>query len=152
MFIAIILDSIVIDIYHFYTIGSYDKEIKGRQNMIIIKTILFLLVIFILLSSRMVTNMTAAGVSISPNASDVHAIVKEKYTKNGIAYVTLDIIAAEDYKSMPNFMKENIGKDIVVMVSKDDLSFFDKKEVNVLVAVSGDERSQFYTAKIKPAK
>jgi hypothetical protein len=131
-------------------IGLYNKEIKRQQNTIITKTIWFLLVIFILLSTRM--DIMANGVSIAPNASDVHAIVKEKHVTNGIAYVRLHILTAEDYKLMPNFMKENIGKDIVVMVSKDDLSFFDKKEVNVLVAVSGDERGQFYTAKIKPAK
>jgi hypothetical protein len=133
-------------------IELYNKEIKGRQSTIVIKTILLLLVIFILLSSKMDTVMAAAGVNISPNASDVHAIVKEKHATNGVAYVTLHILTAEDYKSMPNFMKENIGKDIVVVVSKDDLCFFDKNEVNVLIAVSGDEQGQFYTAKIKPEK
>lgn len=50
-------------------------------------------------------------VSIMPNASDVHAIVKEIYVddKENIAHIKLHVIRADNYKSMPNFMKENIG-------------------------------------------
>jgi hypothetical protein len=92
-------------------------------------------------------------VSIIPNASDIHAIVKEKRVdeKENVAYIKLHVITADNYKSMPNFMKENIGKVITITVSIDDLNFFEKdKEVNLLVSVSGDERQQFYTGRIKP--
>jgi hypothetical protein len=48
-------------------------------------------------------------------------------------------------------VKENIGKVITIVVSKDDLDFFKAKdEVNLLISLSGDERGQFYTARIKP--
>jgi len=91
-------------------------------------------------------------VNIIPNASDVHAIVKDKRVqeKDNTAYIKLHVIRADNYKSMPNFMKDNIGKVITIVVSKDDLDFFKKDQVNLLVSVSGDERHQFYTARIKP--
>jgi hypothetical protein len=92
----------------------------------------------------------ASSVSIVPNTSDVHAIVKNTtpIDEEDVANVTLYIISAKDYKSMPNFMKDNVDKNITVIVSKDDLNFF-KGEVNVLVSVFGDEKGQFNVAKPK---
>lgn len=91
-------------------------------------------------------------ISIIPNASDVRAIVKDKLIdeKENVVYIKLYVIRADNYKSMPNFVRENIGKEITLTVSKDDLDFFKKNEVNLLVSVSGDERRQFYTGRIKP--
>jgi hypothetical protein len=92
-------------------------------------------------------------VTTIPNTSDVHALVKEKQVeeKENTAYVKLQVISADNFRSMPNFVKENIGKVITIVVSKDDLDFFkEEDEVNLLVSLSGDERHQFYTARIKP--
>jgi hypothetical protein len=91
-------------------------------------------------------------VTTIPNASDVHAFVKEKQVeeKGNTAYVKLQVISADNFRSMPNFVRENIGKVITIVVSKDDLDFFkEEDEVNLLVSLSGDERGQFYTARIK---
>jgi hypothetical protein len=90
-------------------------------------------------------------VSIMPNASDVHATVKEIHVddEENIAHIKLHVTKADNYKTMPNFMAENIGKDITIPVSKGDIDFFKKGEVNLLVSVSGDERHQSYTGTIK---
>ena len=92
-------------------------------------------------------------ISIIPNVSDVHARVKERLVdeKENIAHIRLHVIRADDYESMPNFVKECIGEEITLTVSKDDLDFFKgNEEVNLLVSVSGDERHQYYTGRIKP--
>jgi hypothetical protein len=92
-------------------------------------------------------------VTVIPNASDVHGLVKEKQIgeKENTADVKLHIISADNYMSMPNFVKDNVGKVITIVVSKEDLSFFNEEaEVNLLVSLSGDERQQFYTARVKP--
>jgi len=90
------------------------------------------------------------GIGTMPNASDVYAEVKEKQVVGEIAKIRLHVIDAKDYKSMPNFVKDQIGGDITITVSKDDLPFFEKDKVNVLVSLTGDERQQEYTARIKP--
>ena len=90
------------------------------------------------------------GIGIIPNSSDVYATVKDKKIINDVGYVTLHINEVKDYNSMPNFVKDQIGKDIMIVVSKDDLSYFNKENVNVLISVIGDEKGQEYTAKIKP--
>ena len=91
-----------------------------------------------------------SGIGIVPNVSDVYATVKEKKIINDVGHVTLHIIEAKDYESMPNFAKDQLGKDITVVVSKDDLPCFNKESVNVLISVIGDEKGQEYTARIKP--
>lgn len=92
----------------------------------------------------------ASGIGIIPNASDVYATVKEKKIINGTGYVTLHVIEAKNYKTMPNFVSDQIGKDITVVVSKDDIPYFSKENINILVSVIGDEKHQEYTARIKP--
>jgi hypothetical protein len=113
---------------------------------------LSLLVTFILLiNNKNCAVIMASNVGIIPNASDVRAIVKDRHLENGTAYVTLHILTAEDYKSMPNFIKGSVGEDIQIVVSKDDLVFLDmNKQVNVLVSILGDEQGQYYTARLKP--
>jgi hypothetical protein len=96
----------------------------------------------------------SSGVGVIPNASDVYAVVKRKWEDSGeknIGYVRLQMVSANDYRGMPNFVKEKIGKEIDTTVSKQDLDFF-KHTVNVLVSFVGDEKQQqqFYTARIKP--
>jgi hypothetical protein len=92
-------------------------------------------------------------VTTIPNASDVHALVKEKRVdeKGNTAYIKLQVISVDNFRSMPNFVKENVGKVITVLVSKDEVDFFkEEDEVNLLISMSGDERGQAYTARIKP--
>ena len=62
----------------------------------------------------------------------------------------LFIVEAKDYEQMPNFIKDKIGKELDIVVSKDDLSYFDREEVNILVSLIGDEKGQSYTARVKP--
>lgn len=87
-----------------------------------------------------------------PNASDVHGIVKDKLIdeKEDVVYIKLYVNRADNFKSMPNFVKEDIGKEITLTVSKDDLDFFERNEVELLVSISGDEKHQLYTGRIKP--
>jgi hypothetical protein len=89
-------------------------------------------------------------VSVAPNASDVYAKVKGITSTGDIATVRIFVIKAEDYKKMPNYVKDKIGREIEIAVSKDDISFFEKDEVNVLVTMIGDEKGQSYTARVKP--
>jgi hypothetical protein len=58
-------------------------------------------------------------------------------------------MSAKDYKEKPDFVKEKIGEEIYITVSKQDLDYF-KDTVNVLISFVGDEKQQFYTARIKP--
>jgi hypothetical protein len=58
-------------------------------------------------------------------------------------------MSAKDYKEKSNFVKEKIGEEIDITVSKQDLDYF-KDTVNVLISFVGDEKQQFYTARIKP--
>ncbi len=90
------------------------------------------------------------GVSVAPNTSDVYAKVKGTTSNGDIATVRLFIVEAKDYEQMPNFIKDKIGKELDIIVSKDDLSFFNREEVNILVSVIGDEKGQSYTARVKP--
>ncbi len=90
------------------------------------------------------------GVSAAPNASDVHAKVKGTKRAGEIATIRLFIVEAKDYDQMPNFVKDKIGKEIEITVSKDDLKFFERAEVDILISVAGDEKGQSYTARIKP--
>src|SRR5215212_6786711 len=94
-----------------------------------------------------------SGVGVIPNASDVIAVVKRKWEdsrQKNIGYVKLHVLSANDYKGMPNFLKEETGKEIDITVSKEDLDFF-KDTVNVLISFIGDEKQQqFYTARRKP--
>ncbi len=90
------------------------------------------------------------GIEVTPNASDVVAKVKDKIPIDKTANVTLHVLEANDYQNMPNFVKDKIGKDITITVSIDDLPYFDKDVVNVLISFVGDDRGQMYTAQIKP--
>lgn len=90
------------------------------------------------------------GVSVAPNTSDVCAKVRGTTRSGDIATVRLFIVEAKDYEQMPNFIKDKIGKELDIIVSKEDLSFFDRDEVNILVSVIGDEKGQSYTARVKP--
>lgn len=128
---------------------KYYKSAKIKTSFLLIRYVFGIIAIFILLQQNL--HYMTGAVSFIPNASDVIAIVKEKHTANGLAYVTLHIISANNYKSMKNFITDYIGKDITIVVSESDLTFFNKKEVNVLVSVSVDKGGeQFFTAKIKP--
>jgi hypothetical protein len=118
------------------------------EDMLLLK--LFLIFILMIYLFPIEIYSMNSGVSIMPNSSDVYATVKEKKIINDIVYVTLHINEAKDYKSMPNFIKDQIGKDVIVVVSTDDLAYFNKDNVNVLLSVTGDERGQQYTAEIKP--
>jgi hypothetical protein len=98
----------------------------------------------------------AAGVSILPNSSAVHAIVKEKnHTPKGnkqetVSNVTLYIISAADYNGMPNFMKENEGKNITSLMSRDEAIQINlEQEVDLIVSVIGDERGEYNKATLK---
>jgi len=119
---------------------------SDRRVLILVKPIFVLLIIGI-------TQM-AAGVSIIPNTSEVHAIVKQRSIVDGekTARLTLYVLSANDYNGMPNFMKENVGKNVTVVVSGDIIHCFEHDEVNILVSVVGDERGQFYIAKPKPTE
>ncbi len=67
------------------------------------------------------------GIGVIPNASDVFAKVKEKYLVDEIvAKVTLQVLELKDYQSMPNFVKDKIGKDITITIAKEDLPYFIK--------------------------
>ncbi len=90
------------------------------------------------------------GIGVIPNAGDVYAEVKEKVLAGNVAHITLHILEAKDYNSMPNFVKDQVNKDITITVSKDDLPYFEKDRVNILVSLEGDGKQQSYTAKIKP--
>jgi hypothetical protein len=90
------------------------------------------------------------GVSVAPNTSDVYAKVKGTTRSGDLATVRLFIVEAKDYEQMPNFIKDKIGKELDIVVSKDDLSFFNREEVNILVSVIGDEKGQSYIARVKP--
>jgi len=92
----------------------------------------------------------ANGIEVIPNASDVVAKVKDKTAVNKTSNVTLHILEANDYQDLPNFVRDKIGKDITITVSIDDLPYFGKDIVNVLISFVGDERGQMYTARIKP--
>lgn len=128
---------------------TYYNSDKIKTSFLLIKYVFGIIAIFILLHQNL--HYMTGAVSFIPNASDVIAIVKEKHTANGLGYVTLHIISANNYKSMKNFIKDYVGKDVTVVVSESDLTFFDKKEVNVLVSVSVDKGGeQSFTAKIKP--
>jgi hypothetical protein len=128
---------------------TYYKSAKIKRSFLLIRYVFGIIAIFILLQQNL--HYMTGAVSFIPNASDVIAIVKEKHTANGLGYVTLHIISANNYKSMKNFMGDYIGKDITVIVSDSDLTFFDKKEVNVLVSVSVDKGGeQSFNVKIKP--
>lgn len=113
-------------------------------------SVVYLTFITMIYLSQVSTYTMASGVGIMPNASEVYAIVKEKKIANETGYVTLHVIEAKNYKSMPNFVSDQTGKDITVIVSKDDIPYFDKENVNLLISVIGDERHQEYTARLKP--
>jgi len=89
------------------------------------------------------------GISVAPNASDVYAKVKGKTINGELGKVRLLVLEAKDYNQMPNFVKDKIGQDIEITVSKDDLKYFEREDVNVLVSFIGDEKQQSYTARIK---
>jgi hypothetical protein len=111
--------------------------VKDRIDLI------FLIAVYILLAIG-ITRM-AAGVSVIPNNSEVRGLIKEKSIDNaGVSRLTLYVISANDYNGMPNFMKENIGKNITVLVQSNKLHCFKSNEVNMLIKLSGDERGQFY--------
>jgi hypothetical protein len=111
--------------------------------------IIYALIIFYLLGFSIYSMVY--GIGVIPNASDVYAKVKEKYlVDEKVAKVTLQVLEAKDYRSMPNFVKDKIGKNITITVAKDDLPYFQKDMVNVLVSLDGDQKQQFYTARIKP--
>lgn len=112
--------------------------------------VLFFALIAMIYLSQINSYSMGSGIGITPNAGDVYATVKEKKIINDTGYVTLHIIEAKNYKSMPNFVSDQIGKDITAVVSKDDIPYFSKENVNVLISVIGDEKNQEYTAKIKP--
>ena len=111
-------------------------------------TLLFIFIPMIYLS-QLSTSSMGYGIGIQPNASDVYATVKEKKVVNETGYVTLHVMEAKNYKSMPNFVSDQIGKNITVVVSKDDMPYFSKENVNVLISVIGDEKHQEYTARLK---
>ena len=90
------------------------------------------------------------GIGATPNAGDVVAEVKGKVPMGNTAEVTLHVLEVRDYQNMPNFVKDKIGKDITITVSIDDLPYFEKDIVNVLISFVGDERQQLYTARLKP--
>lgn len=113
-------------------------------------SVLYLTFITMIYLSQVSTYSMASGVGIMPNASEVYAMVKEKRIINATGYVTLHVVEAKNYKSMPNFVSDQIGKDITVIVSKDDIPYFYKENVNVLISVIGDEKHQEYTARLKP--
>src|SRR3712207_4053006 len=94
--------------------------------------------------------MGGDGVDVVPNASDVHAKVRETKSNGDIGTVRLFIVEAQDYEKMPNFVQDKIGKELDIIVSKTDLSFFQiGKDVNILISMIGDEKGQSYTARIK---
>ncbi len=90
------------------------------------------------------------GISVAPNAGDVYAKVKGKTVIGNLGIVKLFVLEAKDYNKMPNFVKDKIGKEIEITVSKNDLTFFEKENVNILVSLTGDEKQHSYTARIKP--
>ena len=91
------------------------------------------------------------GVSVVPNASNVHAKAREITSNGDVATVRLFIVEAKNYEKMPNFVEDKIGKELDIVVSKGDLSFFERREeVDILISVIGDEKGQSYTARVKP--
>ena len=90
--------------------------------MTLLKFFLFFIVMIYLLQVQIYA--MSYGVGIMPNFSDVYATIKDKKIINDVGYVILHINEARDYNSMPNFVKDQIGKDITITVSKDDLSYF----------------------------
>jgi hypothetical protein len=105
---------------------------------------------FIFVHDR-ITIMGGHGVGVVPNASDVHAKVRETKSNGDTATVRLFIVEAQDYEKMPNFVADKTGKELDIVVSKADLSYFQRgKDVNILVSMIGDEKGQSYTARIKP--
>lgn len=89
------------------------------------------------------------GIGVAPNASDVYAKVNGKTINGELGRVRLHILQAKDYNQMPNFVKDKIGKEIEITVSKDDLKYFEREDVNILVSLIGDEKQQSFTARIK---
>ena len=90
------------------------------------------------------------GISAAPNASDVYAKVNGRTIIGELGKVRLLVIQAKDYNQMPNFVEDKIGKEIEITVSKDDLKYFERDDVNILVSLIGDEKQCSYTARVKP--
>ena len=90
------------------------------------------------------------GIGVTPNAGDVYTKVKGRTIDGEVGKVKLFVVEAKDYQHMSNFVKDRIGKEIEITVSKDDLAFFDKEDVNILVSLIGDEKQQSFTARVKP--
>lgn len=111
-------------------------------------SIVFSLFIFYLLASS--NYYMGYGIEATPNASDVIAEVIDKMSMGKIAKVSLHVLEARDYQNMPNFVKDQIGKDINITVSIDNLPYFEKNIVNILISFVGDEKQQMFTTRIKP--
>lgn len=90
------------------------------------------------------------GISVTPNASDVYAKVNGRTIIGELGKVRLLVLQAKSYNQMPNFVEDKIGKEIEITVSRDDLKYFERDDVNILVSLIGDEKQQSYTARIKP--